>query len=137
MHAGVHTDTGTRNASCPRLIDANGEPASTSTSIKRRRPLFLAFPTTKFPPNQKSTVSRLAEESAAMGGGNAQKSKMAREKNLEKLKGGKGNVTLIPLFLFLFGSCRLLDLILSCPLLLILCREPARGQQEGHEHPGA
>ncbi|XP_051216441.1 uncharacterized protein At2g23090 [Lolium perenne] len=26
-----------------------------------------------------------------MGGGNAQKSKMAREKNLEKLKGGKGS----------------------------------------------
>lgn len=26
-----------------------------------------------------------------MGGGNAQKSKMARERNLEKLKGGKGN----------------------------------------------
>lgn len=26
-----------------------------------------------------------------MGGGNAQKSKMARERNLEKLKGGKGS----------------------------------------------
>jgi hypothetical protein len=32
-----------------------------------------------------------------MGGGNAQKSKMAREKNLEKLKGGKGKRSLIPL----------------------------------------
>uniref|UniRef100_A0A453BPN3 Uncharacterized protein n=1 Tax=Aegilops tauschii subsp. strangulata TaxID=200361 RepID=A0A453BPN3_AEGTS len=46
------------------------------------------FPT-KFPPKQKK--HRLVEESTAMGGGNAQKSKMARERNLEKLKGGKGS----------------------------------------------
>uniref|UniRef100_A0A453BPJ3 Small EDRK-rich factor-like N-terminal domain-containing protein n=1 Tax=Aegilops tauschii subsp. strangulata TaxID=200361 RepID=A0A453BPJ3_AEGTS len=69
-----------------------------------------------------------------MGGGNAQKSKMARERNLEKLKGGKGNGANSP-FSWSSDLVGLPDLILSVFFLLILRREPARGQQEGHEHP--
>ncbi|MDK0803421.1 hypothetical protein P5E57_15860, partial [Clostridium perfringens] len=44
------------------------------------------------PPLLSSLSSPLpSQDSAAMGGGNGQKSKMARERNAEKNKGGKGS----------------------------------------------
>ncbi|PWZ13079.1 Uncharacterized protein Zm00014a_035253 [Zea mays] len=72
-----------------------------------------------------------------MGGGNAQKSKMARERNAEKNKGGKGKYPTDP--------CP--PAPRRRPLLTVssdsvdfrsvfACRQPAGGQQEGHEHPG-
>ncbi|KAK1682373.1 hypothetical protein QYE76_043221 [Lolium multiflorum] len=88
LHGGVHTGTDTPNPSCPRPAPVPPPPL-----LNVAASFFLLSPAPNFrPPNQKSIVSsRLAGESAAMGGGNAQKSKMAREKNLEKLKGGKGS----------------------------------------------
>lgn len=72
-----------------------------------------------------------------MGGGNGQKSKMARERNAEKNKGGKGKYPTDP--------CP--PAPRRRPLLTVSSdsvdfrsvfafRQPAGGQQEGHEHPG-
>ena len=68
-----------------------------------------------------------------MGGGNGQKSKMAREWNAEKNKASKGTyarpTTRSPPLRFLPS----IDSSCFGGFCSIPCRQPARGQQEGHE----
>ena len=72
-----------------------------------------------------------------MGGGNGQKSKMARERNAEKNKASKGTHALLdPSRRFVLIHLNSM-MIINWGFFSIPCRQPARGQQEGHEHPGA
>jgi hypothetical protein len=66
-------------------------PGSTSAYIKRNAAASFSPPPNFRRARKPSSLVSPRNQQPAMGGGNAQKSKMAREKNLEKLKGGKGN----------------------------------------------
>jgi hypothetical protein len=81
---------------------------------------------------------------SAMGGGNGQKSKMARERNVEKNKASKG--TSISIHPYPDSPSSLAHLIIQSPSDLTLsidfvsmfaCRQPVGEQQEGHERLGA
>ena len=64
-----------------------------------------------------------------MGGGNAQKSKMAREKNLEKQRAAaKGNLA----GLYVLDLMELLILI----IVWYVCRKPVGFKQESHVYSG-
>lgn len=65
-----------------------------------------------------------------MGGGNGQKAKMARERNLEKQKAAKGN-TFLSLSLTPLSNLSLIGFRIDD-----LCRKPAGIKQESDEYPG-
>lgn len=118
-----------------------------------RSPKVTSLPTLLLP---LLPIRIVALFSPIMGGGNGQKPRMAREKRVEKHKPAKGiSITIPSLFscsnVLLFFSRSFsqlvsqlflsLDLTSGRPrsvyfLIDCVCRQPARVQQESHDHPG-
>lgn len=75
---------------------------------------------------------------SAMGGGNGQKAKTARERNMEKQKAAKGIPSFYSLLVYAIIIIKLQTLLDLWLILVILAslRKPAWDQQEGHDHPG-